>query len=709
MATADEYATWIVKNADKKGTSEFDTVAAAYKDARQSASGGVPIGRTASTQEGTMGAYTPRREVPKPGMFDFLSAPFEMGQALAAKPRAEQAAFIAPTVEALGAAGGGLMGAPLGPVGAIGGAGAGYAGAKGLMRLIGGTNVAEPVSKTAQRVASDVAEGATMEVGGQLAGKALGYAAGKVSDLRQLPDQKAAVLAQKALGNDLPQVLNILRNAPVNASVADLTAKIENPLWQAFLKNGLEKDPQFVRKMQLMSERESRNELAKLVGGATATDIRATGEAAKQNLNALTTPMRETALSRANLGKAVAGYETEAQQLAAQAAGKVQDVRRLTQLGAQAETASATVPLRSSSGERIGMPLLPGRYTYPGDLAKKADEWATGAANASLDLGQGSRFAQSAADTLRSAGIKPLESEPLVQSIQAVTRNNEFAGNDVMSASVSNLARDISQWTGSGGVIDAKALDAIRKNSVNAAVRDLLKGQSPDIQRQAAAGAMSRLKPLIDDAIESAGGVGYKQYLADYSKGMQRISEQKLTGEAARLWKTDKDAFVRLVQNESPDVVEKFLGRGNYNIASELTDSTMSVLQKQAEKRLTELSVKEQVSQGGAALTDLLKQETSRFRFPSLLNFWAIAGNKTLAELEEKIGVKTMKIITEASKTPSGTIKLLETLPANERNRVIQLISNPQQWKPGAAAAAGIAATNALAPQQQNQNALIGQ
>jgi hypothetical protein len=237
----------------------------------------------------------------------------------------------------------------------------------------------------------------------------------------------------------------------------------------------------------------------------------------------------------------------------------------------------------------------------------------------------------------------------------------------------------------------------------------LLKGQSPDIQRQAAAGAMSRLKPLIDDAIESAGGVGYKQYLADYSKGMQRISEQKLTGEAARLWKTDKDAFVRLVQNESPDVVEKFLGRGNYNIASELTDSTMSVLQKQAEKRLTELSVKEQVSQGGAALTDLLKQETSRFRFPSLLNFWATAGNKTLAELEEKIGVKTMKIITEASKTPSGTIKLLETLPANERNRVIQLISNPQQWKPGAAAAAGIAATNALAPQQQNQNALIGQ
>lgn len=33
MATADEYAAWIVNNADKKGTHEFATVAAAYKDA----------------------------------------------------------------------------------------------------------------------------------------------------------------------------------------------------------------------------------------------------------------------------------------------------------------------------------------------------------------------------------------------------------------------------------------------------------------------------------------------------------------------------------------------------------------------------------------------------------------------------------------------------------------------------------------------------
>ena len=34
MATADEYAAWIVKNQDKKGTPEFETVVKAYKLAK---------------------------------------------------------------------------------------------------------------------------------------------------------------------------------------------------------------------------------------------------------------------------------------------------------------------------------------------------------------------------------------------------------------------------------------------------------------------------------------------------------------------------------------------------------------------------------------------------------------------------------------------------------------------------------------------------
>ena len=55
MATADEYAAWIVKNADKRGTPEFDTVATAYKDARSQTPGaGMPVGREPAPETSAM-------------------------------------------------------------------------------------------------------------------------------------------------------------------------------------------------------------------------------------------------------------------------------------------------------------------------------------------------------------------------------------------------------------------------------------------------------------------------------------------------------------------------------------------------------------------------------------------------------------------------------------------------------------------------------
>jgi hypothetical protein len=568
--------------------------------------------------------------------------------------------FITPTVEMLGAAGGGLLGAGAGTLvapgvgtatGAVGGAGLGYGMAKEALNLadiyIGGKAPRQGAAQVTEPV-RNVLEGATYEAGGRLVGPAVGYVAGKVTDLRQIPKQKAAAIAQKALGDDLPNVINALRNAPDNVSVAELTAKIDNPAWQALIKNALEKDPQFVRKARLLGERESRNALAELVGGATAADVRATNELAKSNLSAITTPMRESSLKRTNLGQYVAD------EASARAAN---DLAVLTGSGAKIDPAQFVAQ-------------------------------ATGAEKA-----------------LRSVGIKPLESAPLIQRISATADNPAFAGNDLISGAVKNVADDIAKWTNQGGIIDANALEAIRKNSVNAAIAKLRPGADATAQRNLAAGVLAKIKPAIDDAIEGAGGAGWRDYLTTHAKGMRNIAEKKLTGEAARLWKSDKDAFVRLVQNESPDVVEKFLGPGNYNIAKELSDDTMSVLQKQAEKRLTELAIKEQVTEGGAALAQLLKQETSRFRLPSLLNFWASAGNKTLSELEQRIGAKTMAQLTQAMKTPQGAAELLETLPAAERSRVLNLMTKPQTWKPGTAAATGIAVKNALAP-EENQNAL---
>ena len=98
----------------------------------------------------------------------------------------------------------------------------------------------------------------------------------------------------------------------------------------------------------------------------------------------------------------------------------------------------------------------------------------------------------------------------------------------------------------------------------------------------------------------------------------------------------------------------------------------------------------------------MLDQEVSKFKLPSFLTFWSTVGNKALGELERKVGTRTLEKLTEAMKTPEGAANLLKTLPGAERIRVINLLSNPSQWKPGA----GAAAINMLAPESTNQNAL---
>jgi len=66
----------------------------------------------------------------------------------------------------------------------------------------------------------------------------------------------------------------------------------------------------------------------------------------------------------------------------------------------------------------VALPVGASKYTFADELAEKAfNEWSNKAAQASLDLGQGARFNQQAADALRSVGIKPLEGESTCKNV----------------------------------------------------------------------------------------------------------------------------------------------------------------------------------------------------------------------------------------------------------------------------------------------------
>ena len=86
------------------------------------------------------------------------------------------AKVVRPTLEGLGAVGGGIVGTTAGPVGTLAGAGLGYAIGKNITDTIEGDYAATPVD-AGKRALSDIGTGTTYEMGGAVAGNLIGRGA----------------------------------------------------------------------------------------------------------------------------------------------------------------------------------------------------------------------------------------------------------------------------------------------------------------------------------------------------------------------------------------------------------------------------------------------------------------------------------------------------------------------------------------------------
>jgi len=80
MATADEYAKWIVDNSNKKGTPDFDTVAKAYQEAKASETV-QPQGFNVTKMLGNAPSSLYKNTIG--GLYEAVSSPLQTGQALA--------------------------------------------------------------------------------------------------------------------------------------------------------------------------------------------------------------------------------------------------------------------------------------------------------------------------------------------------------------------------------------------------------------------------------------------------------------------------------------------------------------------------------------------------------------------------------------------------------------------------------------------------
>jgi hypothetical protein len=262
-----------------------------------------------------------------------------------------------------------------------------------------------------------------------------------------------------------------------------------------------------------------------------------------------------------------------------------------------------------------------------------------------------------------------------------------------------------------GGVMDAHDLYTLRKEGINERIMQILGQTDPKISAKVTRSVLQEVRPLIDDAIEKAGGTGWRDYLKTYSQGMQAIDQKAMAAQAAKLFKDSPKEYVRLVRGNNADAVEAIFGPGSYDIFKEMGNK-MPTLEKLAVGVERAGTMKEAATAGAERLTGVIEDIGRSFpRLPSLLRRDVTIGNVTFDELEKLLNKKVASKLQEGMLSGKSALEMLNTLPSSERAGVLRILTDPSRYgKAGAAAARAAvmpqAPTNALAPKQENQNAL---
>jgi hypothetical protein len=662
----------------------------------------------------------------------------ETGRALiedAARRQAEQEAFIAPyrqaapTMTGAGEFTGEVVGTL--PVGGVI--------AKGVSKIPGAGTVAEairtggfrtgaPVATTTGGRAADIATRAAggAVVGGTSAalinpeeagtGAAIGAAApfalpvvgkyvsiggGKIIDAftGKLAPVKAGKVAREMAGDTINQIRAANNLAPVDINAAQAAAGIDNDVYQAFLDFYAGKDKtSFQRILKDTQKAGQLNRLAQLAGGPNLTENIESVKQAKNVLNQLMTPIRETELTAANIGARVGlPLQREADTLAQAAGQKVADVRRFS--AAQGRAINPATNNLTTDQQLM-------------KLAARADDVAAQAAEGSLLFGEAARFKQAAVDSLADYGLKPLKSDAILSRLGGILNNPEFAGNDVIEGAIKGFGDDVVKWTKNGGVIDAFALDSLRKNSVNAAIEKLRPGLDQTSKKNLAAGVIAQLKSPIINAIEEAGGTGYGKYLGDYAANAQLIDRRRLAGKALEMLDKSPDEFRRLVAGNNPDAVEAVFGPGSFNILKEM-GADIKPMQQIADELTRDITIKGQAKSGRLALGLEDQYGNPSELIPGFVGYKTAIAKKVAQILTGKVNEKAQALLTEGARSGKAMNEILNTFPAEERIKAVKLLTElaktDKDLQRAITSGAIILTTppaNTLAPQQPNQNAL---
>lgn len=568
----------------------------------------------------------------------------------------------------------------------------------------------------------------------------------------QLAAVKAGKISRDVAGDQIAAIRAALAAAPDDLTAAQATAGVQKNAFQALGAFANKTD-----EMSLKLKQQADADIAllqRMAEGGNQTEMRRAYESSIKRLNQLTADMRNVELQAAN--QAAQTTNRLAPQLQQREASMINALRQgmpapvpaplsggLIQgtVTGPARTGQSTVAAGTEALQRANVAddaarrLMVSRSRgargvmsegpVPGVDDRKieranrfvSEQWQETSdtfANIARQRRSEADFLERQIGSLEDYGLRPLDANSIVGAIDAkLSAPGTRASSNVVKV-LEAIKGDIANLTQKGGgVIDAHDLYTLRKEGINERIAQIMGQTDPKISAKVTRRVLEDIRPLIDDAIETAagpGGPGWKNYLKTYSQNMQAIDQKAMAAEAAKLFKDTPQEYVRLVRGDNTDAVEAIFGPGSYDIFKEM-GSKMPTLEKLASRIEDTATMEIAAGKGKDELAAAIERAGRTFpRLRNTLNPKITFANLTMDELEGKLGPKVAAKLKSGMVSGKSALEMLNTLPAVERGAVLRMLNNPATWTKGAAvtraAATPAVPTNNLAPQSENQNAL---
>ena len=524
----------------------------------------------------------------------------------------------------------------------------------------------------------------------------------------QLAAIKAGKIARDVAGDRIAAIRAALTAAPDDLTAAQAAAGVQKNAFQALGAFANKTD-----EMSLKLKQQAADDIAQLqrmAEGGNETEMRRAYEASIQRLNQLTQDMRNVELGAANqAAQTINRLAPQAQQRQESMVNALRGgIPTTPPLTGQATISPATEAAQQAAAAARGRP----GFLSAGDRAQEWQQTSDIFADIARQRRSEAGFLQRQIGSLEDYGLRPLDASSITSAIDARLAQPGLRASSNVTKVLAAIKDDIANLTQKGGgVIDAHDLYTLRKEGINERIMQIMGQTDPKISAKVTRSVLKEVRPLIDDAIEKAGGTGWRNYLDTYATNMQAIDQKAMAAEAARLFKNSPQEYVRLVRGNNPDAVEAIFGPGSYDIFKEM-GSKMPTLEKLAASIQQKGEMADAAIAGQKDFAEAVERAGRTFpRLPNPLNPKVTFANMTMDELENRLGPKVAAKLQQGMVSGRSALEMLNTLPAVERGAVLRMLNNPSTWGRAGAAATRAAAVpaapiNNLAPESRRENAL---